>query len=458
MKDTKRQFFLFNFYDRTGIKTRLENEARKGWLLEKMTGFGWVFRRIEPADIHYTVTYFPGASAFDPGPSDRELSFREFCEHSGWKLAASSAQMQIYYNESPHPVPIETDPELELETIHRAAKKGYLPMFYLFGGLAMIQLVMFFVRLSSDFIGVLSRPSNLVTLLSWLTMIALISGEAIGYLSWHKKARAAAEEGSELPPTKGRTAYQYVLLAILSAALITMLISLGKPGFAIAGIVTLVFCLGLAALMIKLSNKLKKLNFSAKANSLITFGITIAMTLVLTAVICFAVFASIPSIAPGYDADYTYEYQGVTFGVHSDPIPMRIEDIMNTTHDKWSTQAYGGSTFLMSEYEYSQRALMDGQDHPSLSYTVVDIKLGMLYNNCKNAMLGKRSDWGGYEYRTCDPSLWGAKEAYRLWSMDEERDTWLLCYDSVIVEFSPRWEITAEQMAVAGGIMSSFGS
>ncbi|MBQ1270367.1 MAG: DUF2812 domain-containing protein, partial [Clostridia bacterium] len=93
MKDTKRQFFLFNFYDRTGIRARLENEARKGWLLEKMTGFGWVFRRIEPADIHYTVTYFPGASAFDPGPSDRELSFREFCEHSGWKLAASSAQM-----------------------------------------------------------------------------------------------------------------------------------------------------------------------------------------------------------------------------------------------------------------------------------------------------------------------------------------------------------------------------
>lgn len=34
--------------------------------------------------------------------------------------------MQIFCTDQPDPVPIETDPELELETIHAAMVKGFL--------------------------------------------------------------------------------------------------------------------------------------------------------------------------------------------------------------------------------------------------------------------------------------------------------------------------------------------
>ena len=84
MKDTRKFFPLFTFYDRTGIEKYLEDKASGGWLLEKITGFGWKFRRIEPKKLHYMVTYFPKASAFDPSPTSQQQEFTEFCEYHGW--------------------------------------------------------------------------------------------------------------------------------------------------------------------------------------------------------------------------------------------------------------------------------------------------------------------------------------------------------------------------------------
>ena len=55
MKDTKRRLMTFTFYDRTGIEKDLEKQAEKGWLLEKCAATGWIYRRIEPAKIHFAV-------------------------------------------------------------------------------------------------------------------------------------------------------------------------------------------------------------------------------------------------------------------------------------------------------------------------------------------------------------------------------------------------------------------
>ena len=56
MRDTKRRIEAFSFYDHTGIEAHLEKMAAKGWLLERMTGVGWVYRRIEPGRVKFTVT------------------------------------------------------------------------------------------------------------------------------------------------------------------------------------------------------------------------------------------------------------------------------------------------------------------------------------------------------------------------------------------------------------------
>ena len=70
MKNHKRDFIPFSFYDRTGMAAHLEKRAAEGWLLDKVTPFGWHYRRIEPAKLHFTVTYDHRLSEFAPAPTE----------------------------------------------------------------------------------------------------------------------------------------------------------------------------------------------------------------------------------------------------------------------------------------------------------------------------------------------------------------------------------------------------
>ena len=63
MKDSKRCFVLFSFYDRTGIENYLEKQAENGWMLDKITALGWQFKRMEPKKVHFSVVYFTKASS-----------------------------------------------------------------------------------------------------------------------------------------------------------------------------------------------------------------------------------------------------------------------------------------------------------------------------------------------------------------------------------------------------------
>ena len=52
MKNKKRCFETCSFYDYTGMEARLEKMAAEGWMIERISSFGWVYRRIEPARLH----------------------------------------------------------------------------------------------------------------------------------------------------------------------------------------------------------------------------------------------------------------------------------------------------------------------------------------------------------------------------------------------------------------------
>ena len=131
MKNTKRRLEWISFYDHTGLEAHLERMAAEGWLLEKIGNFTWHYRRVEPKKVTFSVRYFPKASMFDPGPSEEQETFYDFCAHTGWTLAASSAQMQVFYNDRPSPVPIDTDPALEVDAIHKAACLRHVCILYL---------------------------------------------------------------------------------------------------------------------------------------------------------------------------------------------------------------------------------------------------------------------------------------------------------------------------------------
>lgn len=108
MRNTKRELPLFSMYDHTGMERHLEEMAVQGWMLEKTTGFGWVYRRCEARRVRYAVTYFPKASAYEPGPSEDKQIFQDYCAQAGWELVSDAAQMQIFRTEAENPLPIET--------------------------------------------------------------------------------------------------------------------------------------------------------------------------------------------------------------------------------------------------------------------------------------------------------------------------------------------------------------
>ena len=105
----KCEYILCSFYDRTGIQAHMEQMAAKGWMLEKMGRFFWVYRRTEPKTVHFSVVYFAPASEFDCAPGEEQQTFQDYCAEAGWTLAASWSQMLIFANEAPSPTPIETD-------------------------------------------------------------------------------------------------------------------------------------------------------------------------------------------------------------------------------------------------------------------------------------------------------------------------------------------------------------
>ena len=71
--------------------------------------------------------------------------------------------MQVFYNENEDPVPIETDPELELENLHRYAKKTALKTYPLLLLISLLMGVSFIGSIIRDPVYYLASAINLFT-------------------------------------------------------------------------------------------------------------------------------------------------------------------------------------------------------------------------------------------------------------------------------------------------------
>ena len=225
MRKTKYAMPCFAFYDRTSIEEYLEAQAGQGWLLERAGNNCWKFRRIDPQHLHFAVTYFPKADFYDPAPSEEEETFRDFCAHSGWTLAASNAQLQIFYTAEENPVPIETDPVMEVENIHKSVKKSMLPGYWVLIASAILQGVVQTWSFSNNTIRWWSQNLSLFFGVFWIVLLAVCVSRVVMYHRWHRKAMEAAEEGIFLKPrsyAKVETGIMLGLLAMMIFLVATM--------------------------------------------------------------------------------------------------------------------------------------------------------------------------------------------------------------------------------------------
>ena len=461
MKDKKRELFLFSAWDRTGLESHLSRMAEKGWLVEKTTSFGLVYRRTEPKKLTFCICYYPKASAFAPGPSEDQQTFYDFCQHAGWVLTAEYAQLQIFYNERENPVPIETDPALELETIHKTMKRSALPSQILLAVLALAQGGLLISSLRRDPIAVLSSAANLFTGLCWVLVLVMTAAEVIAYYRWRARAKKAAERGEFLPSTS-RIRLQIACLAIVGVGLLYYILSVFTSGDRMMMTIILLMFLWMGLLFFSVNairNGLKRKKASTNVNRVVTIVSAFVLAYAMVGVLIFGVLYG-DSHGWFTGKQDTYQYHGSVFTIYDDALPLTVEDLTGEEYGDgvYTREWRDDASLLLAQYVARQHPRFDAENYrdlPTLEYTVTQVKLPALYDLCKNALLaeydGSDEIWEDLAYAPIDPAPWGAAEAYRV--MDGEYGPWdryLLCYPDRFVEFRPDGELTAAQMALVG--------
>lgn len=455
MRQTKHVVTQYCFYDRTGIQKMLEKQAAKGWMLESIGQFFWKYRRMEPKTVHFAVTYYPKASMFDPYPTVGEELYQEFVAHSGWRFVASNAQLQVFCTEEENPVPIETDPLVELQNIHRAVKKSFLPGYYLMLFCALLNLGLMAWRLHDNFTGTLAHNANLFTISCWVALAVMELREITAYFLWRRKALKAAKLDGSFVETKNRNDAMWILLAVILGAYILMLASL-SPKMIFAAAISGIIMMASAMLIFGFTGWMKKTGFSREDNRAYTILATVVISVVVATLSAWAVVSVLNKLPDDHVKD-TYEFNGITVTRYGDDVPLTVEQLTGESNEDYSTYKQVESSILIDRLVASQYRKFGEGDGSSLRYVVVDVKWELLFNACLKEYLTMYHDqqiidiFGDEFYREfhpIDPATWGADRVWQLYSQEEPMSEYLLVYGNRIVNFDFSQEPTQEQKGI----------
>ena len=450
MKTKKRRLEYYSFYDHTGIEQHLTEMAKKGWILESISNLYWTYRKIEPRDIHYCVTYYPRASDFDPGPSEDQQTFYDLCAHTGWQLACTWHQMQVFYNEKESPIPLDTDPIMEVDTLHRACKKNFLPSYYLLLALGVLMGGYFLAEIFLAPVTLLSNSSQMLSGFAYLCVLVISLTELCTYFSWYRKAKKAAQDDIFVDTPSTKLIQQTVVIVLLFAAAIWILnlFTLSNRMLAWIAVAMLIcmFVIIFAVNWIKLG--LRKLKASRGLNRVLTLTACFILPTVMMGGITYATLSGI----------FSNENQTVPFD--DLVIPLSITDFYDVDKQKYIEQNRNNETFVLGQrvvHMFGDWNVEDFHELPDLQYTITTVKIPFIYEWCKEQMY-----WDMDESRDTDlpvghrlvlkeqdPSPWGANEVYRLYQEEGWYMNWyLLCYEDRIIDIRFDWEPTTDDMAI----------
>lgn len=448
MKMTKRFYPRFAQYDRVGIAEYLEKKAQEGWKLCRVRTFGWEFHRITPQKIHYAVSYFQNLSEWDLFSTPELRTYREFCAHSGWDFVTSVGKMQIFCCDAENPVPIDTDPLLEVECIHEGERKRVIKDWLTRIGFAVSWVLLIWLRVSNDAVIALSDR--------WTVCIALmIPCETIletvrfcEYYFWYWRARAIAQAEGKYVPMKGFQIASNIITVTLIALFLFTLSAWFLEDWKIATVTIVLVVIGTASVIAVLFWMRKKY-YSQKT------------AMIAGIVVLFIVFGGIGGILTDILHETNYESEEVALpgnrlSQYEELPPLTMADIYGADLDDDFPLTSLNDSLLVGYYDF--RAYHQDM---RLSYDVVEVHFSPLYEVCLNRYLSSEgisvSESGAVEterYYLVDETPWGADVAYRYGVDDGNcRYLWLLCYNDRIVEILLSVEPTAEQMALIGEIL-----
>ena len=462
MSNRKREVCSYLLFDYRGVEAHLMKMAARGWRLEKVGTYFWTYRRAEPARVTYAVTYLPDASQFDPDPSEQQASLAELCAAAGWETAADWGQMQIFVNERPDPVPLETDESVRLEVIRRSMKKSFQPWGIAALVLAAVMAILQIKTLVTDPIHLLSSNSGLTTSVLWDALVILQAGNLLSYRRWCRRSAESVARGgpcADTGPGLRRLNRVVLWLAVLCLALFFVSSAASADG----GTVLFLLCyLALFVLLVYLVNRfrryLQRQGVSRRRNLALTLAVDLVLAVVLVGGLTGGYLAL--SLNGTFSGRETYTYDGREWDADPEPLPLTLEDLTGESYAHIRRGRYGSGSLLVRE-DNCHDYVLDEQDHGKiLDYTVTTAALPALGDLAAEHVLKEWTDRGYYDYAETDPAPWGAEAAYRrIYDDGWDRyatDDYLLCWPDRVVEISlTDVDLTPEVMAAVGEKLGS---
>ena len=426
MKNTKAAHISFAFYDRANLEKYLEEQAAQGWMIVTYGQNMIRFRRIHPQKLHFSIVYHHTPVTINRLTSE-QLEYLEFCGRTGWYLVAAERRMLILANPAAHPIPIETDPQMQLENIHKSVKKQHIILLLTYIAMGLLYFIM---AAHTGIVASVSGTSIIFFLPMGIWYCAQGLPDIIGYYLWRKKAKAAAEDGTFYNGGSANAAYYIIQsLAFVLCALLLIVLYCGISPVLNGIVIASVAIAAVWGLWCLLRRRTSKISAGVCRNR-----ITLAMT----------VFMIISHL---FYIDTAFMQLNTHYLTQSSDMPISITELTDEKFTDYTTLKYSGGSLLLTQDEYRQEALNDS-DLPELYYTITYIHVDFLYDVCQKELLRDFARHG--EAITVDASGWNADAAYQLYAHGSIQNDYLLCYDGYFVEIRFGWEPTAEQMTIVG--------
>ena len=462
MSERKREFSIYLLFDYRGVEEHLTKMAARGWRLERVGPYFWTYRRAKPAQAAYAVTYLPDASQFDPDPSERQASLAELCAAAGWEKVADWAQMQIFVNERPDPVPLETDEAVRLEVIRRSVKKSFLPWNAILLVLALVMTVLQVKTLLTDPIHLLSSSGGLLSSVLWDAVAVLQAANLIGYRRWYRKSVQSVAQGDPCAEA-GRWLRRLNRVVLWLASLCLLLYVVATAAAAEVGNMVFIVCyLLLFALVILLVDRLRRYlrrqGVSRRKNLAVTMAADVVLAVVLVGGLTGGYLAL--SLSGVLDGGETYIYDNREWDTDPIPLPLTMEDLTGETYEHVRRNRYSSGSLLVREDNCWEIVLDDQGDGKILDYTITAAALPALRDLVAESALAEIEDWDSYTWAALDPAPWDAEAAYQRFYDDGRvryaTGTYLLCWPGRVVKIGlADVEVTPAVMAAAGEHLKS---
>lgn len=447
----KRQLVWYQANDTDAIARQLEKMAVRGWLLEGADNLFLLYRRSEPVRTRYAVTFFPEASVYDPGLTEGQETYADYCRAAGWELAAAYGPLQIFRAVRPDPAPIETDEAVKLSAVRRAMRKTFVPGYALLLVLPALYAPMYWNDYRREPMEFFSRGYRLGLLAIAAAILLLGGGMLLDHLGWVLRSKWSVARGGACakPHTRFRLWLSGGALAVSGAGLLLAAfdspLSGGGGLLAVSGAVYGGFLLAARWVLRKLKSRGRSRN-AARA-LYFCFAAAAGLAIGIGTPFLFARLANAGLLRLGREPAETYTYVSsdgsfrATRDVYRDPLPITLEDLGYPVapEDHCSYRATVHRTFLAVHAEYLQRPLNFDSKLPELRYQVYETSWPWLLETCWDGLTGEDPD-DPWPVRELVPAPWGAERACRRGDLE----AYVLLYPDRIVTLN-LWTGAAER-------------